>query len=271
MHPVLLKLPEVKAGLGSVAYFGGEWADASCGERITIPDWLGHAPISDLLRFQADLPVGRKAVLHAIAQRWRGQRPLEIQVRNPAWAPDWAREELVDEFIDWRKENELARIADHRPLPYLMQEYETDYWLWQNWEVSSSLGIRRLTPFFNRRTLELAFATSPTALLGPGAKKPMRYAFRDDVPHRVLHREKAGWDNEPQQNSEMWTRELPDELADIVRPEFFPVPDEPLPYEERSALAPLVGYADQLDVLRKAATTTEAEGDGTGYESPQDR
>jgi asparagine synthetase B (glutamine-hydrolysing) len=259
IHPVLLKLQEIRSRIACSVYFGGEWADASCGARVTLPDWLAHAPFRDLLRYQARLAVGEKAVVRAVARRLARRRPLPEQSALPDGVPESAAPAVREEFEEWAEARDREFREDPRPLARLAQELETDYWLLQNWEVCSALGVRRLTPFFHRGIVELVFGASPTALLGPRTKQPLRRAFREDVPPAVLFRKKGVWANEPAPGEALWPQDLPEELSTVVREDWFPRPPAALPFRERLALAAYSGYAMQLRVLRARAARTETE------------
>jgi Asparagine synthase len=262
IHPVLLKLREIQERVACSAYFGGEWADASCGAAVTVPDWLAHAPFLDLLRHQARLPVGEKDVLGAMARRILGHRPLRVQSALPWGVPESATRAAREEFAEWADRRNREFREDRRPLARLAQELETDYWLLQNWEVCSALGVRRITPFFHRGIVELVFGASPTALLGPRTKQPLRRAFHADVPARVLFRTKGMWWNEPAGGDAPWPHDLPQELSTVVRDDWFPRPPMALPFGERLALAAYSGYARQLRVLRAKAARTETTAHG---------
>ena len=132
-----------------------------------------------------------------------------------------------------------------------------DYWLLQNWEVCSALGVRRVTPFWQRGVVELAFSASPTALLGPRTKQPLRRTFADVVPPELLLRKKGVWPNEPYPDAAAWPHELPEELSPVIREDWFPRPAGRIPFRETMVLAAVSGYAGQLRALRAQARGLE--------------
>jgi asparagine synthetase B (glutamine-hydrolysing) len=256
IHPVLLEAPALHRAHGFAVLFGGEWADATCGDRMTISDWLAEAPVRSLLRHQARLPVGERDVLHALRRRALRQLPLEAQAISPGEAPACATPELRREFAAW-DEQVLARArAERRPRLRLWQETHVEYWMQQNWEVLSRLDVRRVAPFFQRRVIELAFAAPPQALIGPHVKKPLRRAFAADVPRAVLWREKSVWPNEAAPEPRSWTRDLPEELSAIVRDDWLPRPRAELAFGDRLAVATLESYAMGLRALRSKTSCT---------------
>jgi hypothetical protein len=226
---------------------------------VSIADWLAHAPFRDLARHQARLPVGEKAVLSAIGRRVLGRLPLPEQSAVPIGVPESAAPAVREEFRHFAHDAQRALARDTRPLSRLAQELEMDYWLLQNWEVCSALGVRRVAPFWQRRIVELAFSASPTALLGPRTKQPLRRAFADVVPSELLLRKKGMWPNEPSPPAGSWSRDLPEELAHVVRDDWFPRPPVQLPFREIMVLGILSGYAAQLQALRAQARRLEVQ------------
>ena len=103
-----------------------------------------------------------------------------------------------------------------------------------NWEVCSALGIRRSLPFFNREALELAFECHPTELYGPGTKKLLRAALRDDVPAKNLLRPDKGRRDDALVKSMLSLQEqmpnetLPQELEGVLGPGWFSHPPKAL-------------------------------------------
>lgn len=259
VHSVLLTLDDVRRQVGCSVLFGGEWADASSGARVSIADWLAHAPFRDLARHQGRLPVGEKAVLAAIGRRFARRLPLPEQSALPTALPQSAAADVRDEFRHFSDEAQRAFTRDRRPLARLAHELEMDFWLLQNWEVCSAVGVRRITPFWQRGVVELAFGASPTALLGPRTKQPLRRAFADVVPSELLLRKKGMWPNEPSGELASWPHDLPEELASVIRDDWFPRPPAHLPLREIMVLAILSGYAGRLRALRAEARRRETE------------
>ncbi len=250
IDPGLIELPELHGELGFRTLYGGEWGDAACGDQITLADWLAEAPISRLLLHQARLPVGEKTILHVLRRRAMRMLPLEAQVPSPRGAPAAARPELREEFDDWAAELMRQARAASRPRLRLWYELQLEFWLLQGWEVTSPLDVRRLTPFYHRRVIELAFEAPPHALIGPHVKKPLRRAFAADVPAQLLCQAKGIWPHEPAPVARSWPRDLPAELAMLVREDWFPRPRGDLSYLDRYTLAALEGYVLRLRALR---------------------
>lgn len=256
VHPVLMELAGAPRAHRWRTLFGGEWADAACGDRLTVPDWLAEAPVWRLVRDQGRLPVGERAVLDAIARRLLRRLPLDAQIPVPGPAPTAAHPDVCRELDAWEADLRAQARAERGPRLRLWYQLQLEFWIEQNWEVLSRLGVRRVTPFYQRRVVELAFAAPPHALIGPHVKKPLRRAFAAEVPHELLWREKGIWPNEPMPGADRWQRDLPAELASCVREDWFPRPPGVLPFEDRFALAGLEGYALSLRALRSELTAS---------------
>lgn len=250
LHPLLWALPNVHKELEVKTYFGGEFGDEICGAYISLPDWVRHTPLLSLARSLKQLPMGSRDLL-----RWAKRRSLET-LRRPMLPfvaetlPEWVKPELQAEYRDWRQEVRSRVSRDRRPLRYLTLSMDADGWLPMNWEVTSSLGIRRSNPFFTREILELAYECHPSELLGPGTKKLIRAALADDVPPLNLNRQDRGDWGVPPPMKQAWTTPLPVALTDVVRQDFFPQPQQPLPYWDRVNLTILVRFAGTLSAIR---------------------
>jgi asparagine synthase (glutamine-hydrolysing) len=246
MHPLLWALPQVHDEHPIRVLFGGEFGDQVCGAYATLADWVIHTSLFSLARSLRKLPMGPRDVLRWTRRRGLSAigRPILPQVAHQL--PDWARPELQDQYRDFRFELQARINRDRRPLPYLTLSAEADAWLPMNWEVASSLGIRRCTPFVTREIIELAYECHPSELLGPGTKKLIRQALPNDVPPLNLNRQDRGDWGTPPVFERTWLTPLPDELTEIVRREFFPKPVAPLAQGDYGDLTILVKFANSL-------------------------
>jgi hypothetical protein len=162
--------------------------------------------------------------------------------------PGWARSETEAEYQDWLRARGAAWARDRRPLAALADLAAADGWVAMNWEGTAPLGVRRSLPFFNREVLELAFRCHPSELLGPGTKRILREALRDDVPARYLLREdKAVW--RPHLVTARWrvNGPLPAAAAPLVRPDGLPRSRSGIPFVDGMQLAYAVRVAENLE------------------------
>jgi hypothetical protein len=123
-----------------------------------------------------------------------------------------------------------------------------------NWEAASALGIRRSLPFLNREVLELAFSCHPSEQLGPGTKKILRAALKDDVPAKHLNRQDDGVSPRGPDATIPWTARLDEQLAPIVREDWFPHPPARVDQDDAIRLTSLA----QIARNRRAATTRQS-------------
>jgi hypothetical protein len=229
VHGTFLSLPAVKEREPFSVLFGGEDADAVCGSALTLPDWVAATPASAILRSRVGLP-GRHPRLRWLL--WRAewamgrwspgeQSPPEL----PSWVHPDVRREYRDSLEDVRK-----RVDDNGAWPGLSYQLRCATYITQGWEVTAPLGVRRSLPFRRREVLELAFFCHPSELIGPGYKKLLRAALRDDVPAAILDRPKDRWPHDPPETF-AWPRDrtLPAEMADAVAPDVFPLPAAEVP------------------------------------------
>jgi hypothetical protein len=140
-----------------------------------------------------------------------------------------------------------ALARDRRPLPELAARADSDAWVAMYWEGAAPLGVRPLLPFFNREVLELAFRCHPRDLLGPGKKRLLRDALREDVPSRNLMREDRGeWTGH---GDSRWVLDgaLPSTAAGLVRPDWLARPPHDLTFMGGTRLAAAVRVARYLE------------------------
>jgi hypothetical protein len=111
------------------------------------------------------------------------------------------------------------------------------------WEGTSPLGARPLLPFFTREALELAFRCHPRDLLGPGKKRLLRDALRDDVPARNLMREDRG--ERTGHGEARWVLDgpLPPAAAGVVRDDWLSDPPHDLTFMGGTRLTAAVRVA----------------------------
>ena len=249
LHPALCDLPRVCAEQEVRVLMAGTFADEVCGDRQRLNDWVLHTSLRSLLSDQP-LPWGRFDYL-----RWVRRR-LHEAIRRPRIPardlPDWVRPEVEAEYRDWVRRHRAALARDHRPLRELAARTRGDAWVAMYWEGCSPLGVRPLLPFFNREVLELAFQCHPSELLGPGHKRLLRDALRDDAPARNLMRpDRGGWRGHHTDGH--WAiGALPAAAAPLVRSDWFPQPPE-LPWNDGKLLVYTIRIAEYLE--RQAAQT----------------
>ncbi len=244
LHPALCDLPNVCAGQEVRVVVSGMFADEVCGERKRLHDWAVHTSLRDLVT-GVPLPSGRRDYL-----RWarrRAERAVGRARINIMELDEWAPPEVQDEYRDWVAAELRAIARDPRPMPELAARADADAWVAAYWEASSPLGARPLLPFFTREVLELAFRCHPRDLLGPGKKRLLRDALRDDVPERNLFREDRGsWTGHAE--AARWTLNggLPAAAEGLVRPDWIARPPADLDFMGGSRLAAALRVAEHL-------------------------
>jgi len=187
-HPVLGVLARVAPQSDVQVLVGGEAADAVCGSLLTFGDWVQHTSLAKLLSTPATrLPRDRRDRRRWLAyRRGRARPPMPFTTElAPAFAAA-----TRDEYAEWARRARDRTINDPRPRRGLAAHFRQDGWPAMNWEVTSSLGIRRSVPFFTREVLELACRCHPQELIGPGTKRLLRAALADDVPSSLLDQTK---------------------------------------------------------------------------------
>lgn len=241
LHPALCMLEEMQAQAPVRVLVGGEYADEVVGTLANLADWASHTTLRGLLLGgPGSWPTGAKGDL----LRWAKRRVLHVLRRPelpfPSELPELVRPELRDEYAEWLERRRKTAARDDRPLRQLALRGEHDGFVAMNWEAASALGVRRSLPFFNREVLELAFCCHPSEQLGPGTKKILRAALRDDVPEKNLKRQDKAHGPRPPEATIEWNRELDEQLQPIVRDDWFPAPP---------------ARVDQHDGIRLAALT----------------
>jgi asparagine synthetase B (glutamine-hydrolysing) len=257
VNTALCDLPRVSAEQEVRVLMCGIFADEICGTHQRMADWLHHTSLRSLLG-GAPLPFGRRDYV-----RWARRRARRAVGRPPRRShhapelPGWARPETEAEYQDWLRARGAAWVRDRRPLAGLADLVAADGWVAMNWEGTAPLGVRRSLPFFNREVLELAFRCHPSELLGPGTKRILREALRNDVPARYLLREdKAVW--RPHTVTARWrvNGALPAAAAPLVRPDGLPRSRSGIPFVDGMQLAHAVRVAEHLE--REAVASVPA-------------
>lgn len=251
-QPALCALPGVHQEASVRVVFGGEFADDICGSLLRIPDLLADTSLIPLLSGLGSSPFGPRLLLTWLKQRslsmlgrWKPRMPF------PNALPALFGAGLLDEYQAWLERRRARLVGDCGPNQYLTLLLEVDGWVDMNWAATSALGIRRSTPFFNREIIELAFACHATELMGPGPKKILRRALRDDVPAWNLNRpDKGNWGRYSGNNPVAWRTLLPGNLQPLIRPDWFPVPPGQIKKCEAEMLSRLIGFVVSLDDWR---------------------
>lgn len=249
-HHVACALPTLLGEAPVRVVFGGDFADEMCGSGFTWPDWAASARFPAVLREIFRPPTGPRSLL-----RWTKHRVLGT-LRRPALPfpdelPGYVRAELREEYRAWLDRRRAAAAGDRLPRRYLALRTEEDGFLAMHWEAGSALGVRRFFPFFNRDILELASECHPEELVGPGTKKLLRAALRDDVPrHNLERRDKGGWGSYMREARLPWKEALPDLLAAIVRPDWHPRPPPTVTWFEAMGLTQLSVFTASLRARR---------------------
>jgi len=243
LHPALCDLPNVSAEQEVRVVVSGMFADEVCGERKRLHDWALHTSAWDLVT--GPLPFGRRDYL-----RW-ARRRLQRAIGHPQIdfmdLDEWVPGPVQAEFQDWIADRKRALARDRRPLGELAARAEADAWVAMYWEGTSPLGARPLLPFFNREVLELAFRCHPRDLLGPGKKRLLRDALRNDVPARNLMREDRGeWTGH---SDARWVLDegIPAGAAPLVRTDWLADPPPDLPFMEGTRLTAALRVAGFLE------------------------
>ncbi len=244
LHPALCDLPDVCAEQEVRVVVSGTFADEVCGERKRLHDWAMHTSARALVA-GVPLPFGRRDYL-----RW-ARRRLQRAIGRPRIdfmdLDGWVPRPVESEFQDWIADQRRALARDRRPLGELAARADADAWVAMYWEGTSPLGARPLLPFFNREALELAFRCHPRDLLGPGKKRLLRDALREDVPARNLMREDRGeWTGH---SDARWVLDsgLPAGAARLVRSDWLSNPPHDLAFMEGTRLTAALRVAQFLE------------------------
>jgi asparagine synthetase B (glutamine-hydrolysing) len=249
LHPALCVLPRLTAEADVRVLVGGEYADEVCGSLLTVPDWAAVTGPAGLAR---GLPTGPKDLLRWAAWRvlWRLRRP---RISWPAQLPGFVAPLVREEYHQWRSERLRQACEEPAPWRFLTLWSDHDGWLTMNWEVTSSVGVRRSIPFRARPVLELAYECHPAELVGPGTKRLLREALAGDVPARHLGRsDKGHWTRSGSSAPQVdWHTVIPEPLDGVLDPAW--VSREQLPAHEAAALANVCIAASGVQARRALA------------------
>jgi asparagine synthetase B (glutamine-hydrolysing) len=246
IHPALCDLPSISSRQEVRVLLSGMFADEVCGHRQRLGDWARSTSLWALAT-GAPLPFGRRNYLG-----WARRRLVEA-IGRPRLAamelPGWRRDEVAAEYREWVDDHRRALARDDRPLRDLATRADADAWVAMYWEGAAPLGIRPLLPFFNREVLELAFKCHPSELLGPGPKRLLREALREDVPARNLLRPDRGlWDGHHNKGCWEMNGALPAVAAQLGRPDWLPSPPPDMPFVDGYLLTAATRVAEYLAV-----------------------
>ncbi len=267
LHPALCSLPGIMREAEVRVYVGGESADEVCGSRFTLPDWARQTSLFRLLTDGGWLRKDPRGLA-----RWARTRLDLLRGNDPMTFPrDFLAQDqfthqslhlfhpdVVAEYQDWWDEKRRALHADRAPWRYLeLHSRSFDGYVPMNWEACSALGIRRSLPFHTREVFELAFECHPAELYGsdPGAKKLLRAALHNDVPHHNLYRaDKSSRDEDARARHATVQgpppNPLPQELAALLDPAFFANPPQTLDYGQLRPLTRLTIFVESLRARR---------------------
>jgi asparagine synthetase B (glutamine-hydrolysing) len=264
IHPALCSLPGLMREAPVRVLIGGEYADETCGQDGTGPDWARATPpwrmLATALR-AADPP--------RFAYRWgrdriRGMRgqpampfPPDVLGTDILGRPSTMfHEQVRDEYRAWWVRTQRTVAADRGPwrdLALFVDELSGAVPM--NWEACSALGVRRTFPFFTREVLDLAFDCHPSELYGPGVKELLKAAVHRDVPARNLNRLKGGHDAASRTAREAVSAPLPEggvphELSKTLEARWLTSPPGTLDYAQLRTLTRLTLFVDGLRARR---------------------
>jgi len=246
LHPALCDLPAVCAEREVRSLVSGMFADEICGDRQRLTDWVLHTSMKSLAT-GVTLPFGGRDYLRWVRRRLQeaARRPRIPRMELDVWVPD----EVVAEHQAWLATHQASLARDRRPLRELATRADADAWVAMYWEGASPLGVRPVLPFFNREVLELAYRCHPQELLGPGKKRLLVDALRDDVPARNLLRPDRGlWTGH--ERGVRWRLDgpLPAAAEAVVRREWLSQPPPDVPFMDGTRLASAIRVAEYLEV-----------------------
>jgi hypothetical protein len=218
LHPYLCLLPSVVSEWPVSVLVGGDFADHTVGSTLTLRDWARHTTARELLRARRVLPTGPADI-----RRWFVYRLRRMLGRPalpwPAELPALVRPELRTEYREWLYDRRRQAARDDGPMPHLAMFLERQGFLGMQWELTSSLGVRRSFPFVTRDLLELAFECHPSELVGAGTKRLLRAALASDVPAFNLQRSDKGRPPPARDTGPRpWSGDIPDVLEAVLAP-----------------------------------------------------
>jgi hypothetical protein len=224
---------------------------------LTLRDWARHTSALGLWRARRKLPTGPADVRRWFVYRLRRvlRRPL---LPWPAELPTLVRSELRAEYGEWLHDRRREAARDDAPMPYLAMFLERQGFLGMQWELTSSLGVRRSFPFVTRELLELAFECHPSELVGPGTKRLLRAALAGDVPAFNLERPDKGRPGAARDSGPWaWSGDIPDVLQAVLAPDW--PPEGEIAYWDVFRGRQLVAFAQAFERSRAARSVLQRE------------
>jgi asparagine synthetase B (glutamine-hydrolysing) len=264
VHPALCSLPGLMREAEVRVLVGGESADEVCGSKFTLPDWARQTSLWRLLTDGGWLRQDPRGLA-----RWARFRLALLRGRDPMTFPrellaedltndqplHFFHPDVIAEYQAWWDGQRRGLHADRGPWRYLeLHSRSFDGYVPMNWEACSALGVRRSLPFHTREVFELAFACHPAELYGPdpGAKRLLRAALHDDVPHHNLYRKDKSSRDENARALHAAVQgpppaaPLPEALAALLDPAFFADPPPTLDYGRLRPLTRLLIFVASL-------------------------
>ena len=257
LHPYLCLLPSVVSEWPVSVLVGGDFADHTVGSTLTLRDWARHTSALGLWRARRVLPTGPADVRRWFVYRLRRalRRP---PLPWPAELPALVRPQLRAEYREWFRDRRREGARDDGPMPYLAMFLERQGFLGMQWELTSSLGVRRSFPFVTRELLELAFECHPSELVGPGTKRLLRAALAGDVPAFNLERPDKGRPGPGRDSGpRVWSGDIPAILESVLAPDW--PPEREIAYWDVFRGRQLVAFAKAFERSRAGRSALQRE------------
>lgn len=242
LHPVLCALGPIVEQADISVLVGGEFCDELCGGDFALRDWIRTAAPSEVARRALG---GQRQGLRSWA-RHRTRRGAALgSPHRPL--PAVVADDLRLTFEAWRADRAAHLAASPKVHAHTIELLAAnDGAVAQNWEVCSSLGVRRTFPFLTREVIEAVAACRPAELITPVAKRLSRTAFREEVPERWLQRADAGDFGPDPDPSVPAPVSLPVALEQVLRPEVMAGAEHQFTILPGLALQELVQFATNL-------------------------
>src|SRR5262249_29006530 len=160
LHPALCSLPRVMREAPVRVLVGGEFADQTCGQHGSAPDWARATPpwrmAATALRSDKPARFALRGARHRVRD-W-GRQPVlpfppQLLTTDPAGgtAFELFDGQVVDEYRTWWRIQQQTLAVDRAPWRDLaLYVREMSEAVAMNWEACSALGIRRSFPFYTR-------------------------------------------------------------------------------------------------------------------------
>ncbi len=243
-HPGLCALREISDRDSPSVLLCGSFADHIVGSVDTMQTWIDSAPAAELLQ----LLQARGRARNVISTRLRKLVGLP-RIPGDGWLPSYISAEIREKHLSVARASRLALGKDPRPHRLLARHIQlASEALPIHWAVTSTLGVRRVLPFFSRETIELAFRCHPRELLDQGPKTLLRLALRGLVPPLNLNRADKGLWTLSHGDRRRWAVPLPPELSGIIAPTDWPLPQQPLNDADVLRLTELVNIVEAVRI-----------------------